>query len=504
MSTLKIYNTLSKRKEVFQPLNPDSKSVGIYVCGNTVYDYSHIGNARVFVFFDVVVRYLRMLGYNVNYVRNITDIDDKIIKRAQQEHTCHTAITARFIAALHEDLAHLGIDAPTREPKVTDHLPQIIEIINILLNRGYAYIASNGDIYYDISKFKKYGELAQQDLSSLRAGARVDANEAKRNALDFALWKVAKPGEPAWQSPWGAGRPGWHAECSAMARHYLGDHFEIHGGGVDLQFPHHQNEIAQSEASCTCYHTEKSEHSKECLFVKYWMHVGFVSVDNEKMSKSLGNFFTVREVLQRYHSEAVRFFLLTSHYRSPLNYSTEQLDAARESLVTLYTALRGLESPCAHDDEVAHDAVESIMHIAITEDADAKIKLARQIWDNFSAAIDDDFNIPLALSFVFELAHALNKERTAKDEDKKITQIYAKLLRNKMGAILGILQHNPEDFFQTGLSAENRGEIDSLVAERIAARKNKEWAKADELRKKLSALGVALEDTATGTTWKKS
>lgn len=507
---LKIYNTLTKQKETFVPAIQNNKNIGIYVCGNTVYDFCHVGNARVFVFFDVVVRYLRTLNYNVTYVRNITDIDDKIIKRAQAENVDHSIITTRFTTALHEDLAQLNIIAPTHEPKVTLHLPQIIALIQTLIDKDYAYVASNGDVYYATNKFKTYGELVHQDLDSLRSGARIDINAAKRNPLDFVLWKMAKPGEPAWPSPWGTGRPGWHIECSAMAQYYLGNCFDIHGGGADLQFPHHQNEIAQSEAACACKH------------VKYWMHVGFVSINNEKMSKSLGNFFTVREVLEHYHPEVLRYFLLTAHYRSPLNYSPQMLDAAKESLTTLYTALRGLDSPevtkqLEEYEEYIERLTEEYTRSPINENSSPQ---DNRHWHVFITALSDDFNIPLALSYMFKLANIIQTEREERsssstwdklnldkiDDSIHLANIkkHAKILRDKMGAILGILQCDPEEFFKAGISNKSKNDIQQLIDARTTARQNKDWAKADQIRQQLSALEIILEDTASGTIWRKS
>jgi len=530
MSHLKIYNTLSRQKEIFQPASinvkdnvgstnvnvvASSKPIGIYVCGMTVYDYCHIGNARVNVFFDFVVRYLRFLGYRVNYVRNITDIDDKIINRANECNQSSSEVATFFTAAMHEDMRKLGVSAPTYEPKVTEHIPEIINVIKILLDKNYAYIAVNGDVYYDTTKFKAYGEFAHQDLENLKVGVRVDVNEVKRHPLDFVLWKMAKPHEPAWPSLWGAGRPGWHIECSAMARHYLGDHFDIHGGGADLQFPHHQNELAQSEAVCGC------------KFVNYWMHVGFVNVNDEKMSKSLGNFFTVREVLQYYQPEVLRFFLLMAHYRSQLNYSVENLNMAKAALTRLYTALRGLTV------------------ILPNVDADLTSDVSRHISDGggeyfkykyfvpFVAALNDDFNVPLALGYMFELARHINKLRENQPLPQQLlpqhrTELLfaATMLRDKMGAILGILQRDPEQFFQcgdiknikdgndiSGVSASGNGEsgvreidveqIQQLIDRRVAARKSKDWIGADQIREQLKNMGIILEDTPNGTLWKQ-
>lgn len=472
---LKIYNTLTKQQELFVPITP--KKIGLYVCGNTVYDYAHIGNARVFVFFDVVVRYLTSQGYDVTYVRNLTDIDDKIIKRAQEMKISCEEVTTRFIDALHDDLQKLGVKSPSFEPKVTENVDKIIDLIQILTDKNYAYVATNGDVYYDTSKFKTYGELAHQNLDNLRIGARIEVDEVKHNPLDFVLWKMAKPEEPAWDSPWGKGRPGWHIECSAMSQCYLGKGFDIHGGGIDLQFPHHQNELAQSEAAYGC------------RFVNYWMHVGFVNANNEKMSKSLGNFFTVRELLQKHHPETLRFFLLSCHYRSPLGFSLNLLDMAQASLDRLYTTIRGLElSPLANDQTNRPD-------------------ITNEFWQKFENALNDDFNIPQALSFMFELAHAINLERNsqdAKNNKEKILSL-ATTLRH-MGSILGILQNDPEQFFKTrtGIAVDktDNQDIQSKITAREQARRDKSWTKADQIRNELEAIGVILEDTPQGTMWK--
>jgi cysteinyl-tRNA synthetase len=465
---LKIYNTITRKKETFQPINPPK--IGMYVCGMTVYDFCHIGNGRVFVFFDVVAKYLRSMGYDLTYVRNITDIDDKIIKRANETKLEYNAFTQKYIEAMNIDMEALGIQKPTVEPRVSENMAAIIEIIQILLDKGYAYAATNGDIYYDINKFRTYGELAQQDLNSFRAGARVEVAESKRDPLDFVLWKNAKPNEPSWDAPWGKGRPGWHIECSAMSQKYLGKHFDIHGGGADLQFPHHQNEIAQSEAAY------------DCKFVNYWMHVGFVSVNHEKMSKSRGNFFTIREVLKQYSPEVLRYFLLASHYRSPINYSDENLEMAQAALKRLYTAIRGL--PLATKQQPSLSAEEK--------------KLQDDILTSFKNAMDDDFNIPLALSCMFELARHINKLRDAGKIE--IASAHAKVLCHEMGDLLGIMQQNPDQFLQEGV---DETKITQLIDARNQARANKDWAAADQIRNTLLEMGVIIEDTAQGTTWKK-
>ncbi|MFA7096420.1 MAG: cysteine--tRNA ligase [Gammaproteobacteria bacterium] len=459
---LQIYNSLTKRKEPFTPIEPGK--VRMYVCGMTVYDYCHIGHARVWVVFDTVVRYLRASGYEVRYVRNITDIDDKIIRRAAGRGEPFHELTARFIQAMHEDEAALNVLPPDEEPRATQSIEDIVEMIRTLLEKGYAYQAANGDVYYDVSRFGSYGALSGKRPEDLRAGARVDVDEAKDDPLDFVLWKAAKPGEPSWESPWGPGRPGWHIECSAMSKRCLGDHFDIHGGGMDLQFPHHENEIAQSEAA--------TGHK----FVNVWMHNGFVQVDEEKMSKSLGNFFTVREVLEKYRAEEIRYFILSSHYRSPLNYTADNLDKARGALNRLYTALRGL--PAAEPG--AGEAYEQ----------------------RFREAMDDDFNTPEALAVLFELAREINRLR---DEDPVQAGQLGALLR-QLGGILGILEQDPDEYLKqaagaaAGLSTE---EIDRLIAERLAARKQKNWAEADRIRGYLKEHGIVLEDTPGGTTWRR-
>jgi len=458
-SNLKIYNSLSQQKEIFTPIK--SSQVGIYVCGNTVYDFSHIGNARVYVFFDVVVRYLRTLEFNVKYVRNITDIDDKIIRRANELNEGIEVLTEYFTKALHEDQETLGNLPPDLEPKVTDNMPQIISMIDNLISKGFAYVVA-GDVYFDINKFKTYGELAHQDLEKLQSGARVEVSDLKHDPLDFVLWKSAKPNEPSWCSPWGEGRPGWHIECSAMAKEFLGEHFDIHGGGADLQFPHHQNELAQSEAA------------SGCKFVNYWMHVGFVQVDNTKMSKSLGNFFTVREVLKHYNWEVLRFFILASHYRSPLNYSAENLDNAKSALIRFYTALNNLENFAVSDEE--HDFTNS-----------------------FFAAMNDDFNTPKAISVLFDLVRHINNLKN--DEKYQEASKLASWLRS-LGKILGILQQDSEVFLRGGKD-NLEDDVQKAIDSRNQARQNKDWALADQIRQGLLVKGIVLEDSAAGTVWKK-
>ena len=478
---LKLYNTLSRQKEVFKPLQEGR--VRMYVCGMTVYDLCHVGHARVMVVFDVVSRYLRASGYDVTYIRNITDIDDKIIQRAAENGESITELTERFIAEMHQDADALGVLRPDVEPKATASMPAIIRMIETLIDKGFAYAADNGDVYYDVSAFNGYGKLSGRNIDELRAGERVAVNEAKTDPLDFVLWKAAKAGEPAWDSPWGNGRPGWHIECSAMSAECLGEHFDIHGGGMDLQFPHHENEIAQSEGA----------HG--CQSVNYWMHNGFVRIDDEKMSKSLGNFFTVREVLNKYPAEAIRFFILSSHYRSPLNYAEDQLEQAKTAVTRFYHSLRGVKA------------------------ADVNWQEDSEFAPRFREAMDDDFNSALALSVLGDVRQALNLSREAEENDK--AAYLAGLLR-AMGKVLGILQHDADAFLQTGgMVVEAAGHasaassfkadatvtndsINSLVAERSKARADKNWARADEIRDQLTDMGIVLEDEAGKTIWRRA
>jgi len=459
---LKIYNDLSRTKETFEPLHPGK--VNMYVCGMTVYDLCHLGHARVMVVFDVVYRYLKALGYDVTYIRNITDIDDKIIARANENGEPFHALTTRFIRAMHEDAAALDILPPDDEPKATDHLGEIVDMIERLLANGHAYIADNGDVYYDVKSFPEYGKLSGKSIDDLQAGARVEPGDVKRDPMDFALWKGAKPGEPAWDSPWGKGRPGWHIECSAMSTKALGDTFDIHGGGADLTFPHHENEIAQSEGA--------TGHP----FVRYWMHNGFVRINDEKMSKSLGNFFTVREILERYRAEEVRYFILTSQYRSPLNYDEEHLDNARGALTRFYTALRGL--------------------------ADAEPAGAEVFEEKFHAAMRDDFNTPEALAAMFELVREINRVRAA--DESAAAGLGAALRR--LGGMLGILQSDPEAYLRgddVPVDGLDDQAIEQLIAARQQAKADKDWAEADRIRDELQTQGIVLEDGAGGTTWRR-
>ncbi|MFZ7274975.1 cysteine--tRNA ligase [Avibacterium avium] len=457
---LKIFNTLSREKEVFTPIHPNK--VGMYVCGVTVYDLCHIGHGRTFVCFDVIARYLRYLGYDLTYVRNITDVDDKIIKRAlENKETCDQLVD-RMVTEMYRDFDALNILRPNVEPRATHHIPEIIDIVEKLIQRGHAYVAENGDVMFDIESFPQYGKLSRQDLSQLQAGARIEISEIKKNPMDFVLWKMSKPNEPSWDSPWGKGRPGWHIECSAMNSKQLGDHFDIHGGGSDLMFPHHENEIAQS----CCAHDGD--------YVNYWIHSGMIMVDKEKMSKSLGNFFTIRDVLNHYNGEVVRYFLLTAHYRSQLNYSEENLNLAQGALERLYTALRDT------DPSVAPQGGEEFVA-------------------QFKEAMDDDFNTPNAISVLFEMAREINK---LKGEDKtKANQLAARL--RELGDILGLLQQDPESFLQAGADDDEVAKIEALIKQRNEARAAKNWAAADEARNQLNAMGIVLEDGANGTTWRK-
>jgi cysteinyl-tRNA synthetase len=459
---IQIYNSLTKKKEPFVPITPGQ--IRMYVCGMTVYDYCHLGHARVMVVFDMVVRYLRARGNKVTYIRNITDIDDKIINRARENGEDIGALTERFIQAMNEDAAALGVIPPDQEPRATVHLPQIRDMIARLVERGFAYAAKNRDVYYRVRKFGPYGALSGKTLDELKIGARVEVDEDKDDPLDFVLWKAAKPGEPQWDSSWGPGRPGWHIECSAMSTACLGSHFDIHGGGMDLKFPHHENEIAQSEAATG----DK--------FVNTWMHVGFVRLNQEKMSKSLGNFFTVREVLKKFEPEVVRYFILGSHYRSPLDYSDENLQGAKAALTRLYLALKDLPAVAEEGAAAAYE-------------------------QKFQATMDDDFNTPGALAVLFELARDINKLR--EDSGAAAAAPLAAALR-RMGGILGLLQSNPQAFLRGGADGGlTDAQIEALIARRAAARKNRNWAESDRLRDELKAQGVILEDTAGQTSWRR-
>ncbi|POE02788.1 cysteine--tRNA ligase [Pectobacterium odoriferum] len=459
---LKIFNTLSRQKEEFKPIHADQ--VGMYVCGITVYDLCHIGHGRTFVAFDVVARYLRYLGYSLKYVRNVTDIDDKIIKRAIENGETSDQLTTRMIAEMHADFDALNILRPDAEPRATHHITDIIEMVETLISRRHAYVASNGDVMFSVDTAPGYGVLSRQDLDQLQAGARVEITEVKRNPMDFVLWKMSKPGEPHWSSPWGEGRPGWHIECSAMNCKQLGEHFDIHGGGSDLMFPHHENEIAQS----SCAH--------DGPYVNYWMHSGMVMVDREKMSKSLNNFFTVRDVLAYYDPETVRYFLMSGHYRSQLNYSEDNLKQARAALERLYIALRGTDAGVA-----AHGG----------DEFEAR----------FREAMDDDFNTPEAYSVLFDMAREVNRLKT---EDVQAANQLASALR-KLSGVLGLLEQDPEQFLQNGAQVDDDEvqEIEALIQQRKDARAAKDWALADQARDRLNDMGIVLEDGPQGTIWRR-
>jgi cysteinyl-tRNA synthetase len=455
---LQIHNTLTRQKEVFQPLQPGK--VGVYVCGVTVYDYCHLGHARTYTSADVIIRYLRWQGYEVNYVRNITDIDDKIIKRANERGESISQVTERYTQAMHEDFAALNLSLPDHEPRAIDYIPQMITLIEKIIHQGHAYVASNGDVYFDVRSYPEYGCLSHHDLDQLESGARVEVVDVKRDPLDFVLWKLAKPDEPAWDSPWGKGRPGWHIECSAMSMELLGEQFDIHAGGRDLIFPHHENEIAQSQAA-----------SKK-KFVNVWMHAGFLQMEKEKMSKSLGNFITIRDVLREHEPEVLRYLLLASHYRSPLVYASDALLQAKQALSRFYTALRFLPK------------AEPVRG----SDFEAK----------FIAAMDDDFNTPIALSVLFDLAHEIQRLR---DKDEEAAAKHGALLIY-LGGVLGILQTDAELFFQSGTDVDV-AKIETLIAARQQARKDKQWAQADTIRDELAKMNIIIEDGAEGTTWKR-
>ncbi len=461
---LKIHNSLTGEKEEFKPLRQDE--VRMYVCGMTNYDYIHVGHARMLTVFDLIQRYLRSLGYAVTYVRNITDIDDKIIERAAANGENWAHLAARFTAAMHEDCATLGLQAPDLEPRATEYIAQIVAMTQTLIDKGYAYLAANGDVMYSVRKFPQYGRLSGKKIDDLRSGSRIQVDEAKLDPLDFVLWKHAKPGEPSWASPWGEGRPGWHIECSAMSTSLLGSYFDIHGGGEDLKFPHHENEIAQSCAACGT------------PFVHVWMHNGFVRVNDEKMSKSLGNFFTVREVLKTLRDpEVLRFFLLSSHYRGPINYSAAQLAQADETLLGLYRALKDAGGPGSVD---------------------------AQWLDKFRAAMDDDFNTPEALAVMQGVARELNQAKAAGNSAK--TAGAASTLR-AMSSVLGVLQQDPESYLKR--SAKMRtisdADIEALLEARRAARSSKNFAESDRIREQLTAAGILLEDKPGGVTqWRRA
>ncbi len=465
---LKIFNTLSRQKEEFKPIQ--AGKVGMYVCGVTVYDLCHIGHGRTFVVFDVIARYLRYLGYSLKYVRNVTDIDDKIIKRAARNNETCAQLAARMLQEMYNDFDALNMLRPDVEPHATHYISEIIQLIQRLLERNHAYIATNGDVIFAVDSYADYGLLSRQDLAQLQAGARVEMTDAKRNPMDFVLWKMSSSTEPGWESPWGIGRPGWHIECSAMNVKQLGSHFDIHGGGSDLIFPHHENEIAQSG----CAH--------DSPYVNYWIHSGMVMIDKEKMSKSLDNFFTIRDVLSHYDAETVRYFLLSGHYRSQLNYSEENLKQSRASLERLYTALRTTQT----DIEVPQTAGNACEM-------------------RFRAAMDDDFNTPQACAVLFDLAREINRCKSG-DQVDEANRLAAELRR--LGGVLGILQQDPEQFLHHSEhsdsdNADRISVIEALIKERNDARKAHKWALADAARDKLNSMGIALEDSSQGTVWRR-
>ncbi|RTR38570.1 cysteine--tRNA ligase [Shewanella canadensis] len=457
---LKLYNSLTRQKEEFKPLQPGK--VGMYVCGITIYDLCHIGHGRTFVSFDMIVRYLRYSGYDVNFLRNITDVDDKIIKRANENKESCESLTERLIGEMHRDFDALNMKRPDFEPRATLHIPEIIDMVEKLIEKEHAYVSGNGDVLFSVSSFPEYGRLSGQNLDQLQAGARVEVEDTKRDPMDFVLWKMSKPGEPTWESPWGPGRPGWHIECSAMNSKHLGQHFDIHGGGSDLQFPHHENEIAQS---CCAHNTP---------YVNYWMHTGMVMVDKEKMSKSLNNFFTIRDVLEHYDAATVRYFLLSGHYRSQLNYSEDNLKQAKSALERLYTSLKGLD--------LSVEAAPADEYVA-----------------KFKVAMDDDFNTPEAYSVLFEMVREIN--RLKESDNAKASSLGVKL--KELADVLGILDQDVDTFFKGEGSTDEVAEIEALIAERNRARVEKDWPAADVARDGLNALGVILEDGPEGTTWRK-
>lgn len=467
--TLHLYNTLTRKKEVFKPLIPGK--IGMYVCGITVYDFCHIGHARVLVAFDIITRFLRSQGWDVNYVRNITDIDDKILNRADENGESYSKLTERMIDAMHEDEKALGVLSPTAEPRATSHINDILAMVQILVDNHYAYATENGDVYYRVSRFPEYGKLSNRNPEDLLAGARVEVDEIKEDPRDFALWKGTTVDQVGWESPWGHGRPGWHIECSAMSTCSLGDTFDIHGGGPDLPFPHHENEIAQSEAA-----TGKK-------YVNYWLHAGAVRVDNEKMSKSLGNFFTIRDVLKKYHPEVVRYFLLSSHYRSPINYSEDSLLEAKSGLERFYTALRPFSKVAA----------ASLIELKGSE-----------YYRRFVNAMNDDFNSREALSVMYDLVRDINT--VAKTNTENVNSLVAEL--KALGAVFGILGVDAEVFLQSGglveLGAELGAEtIAMMIEDRATAKNNRDFLRADNIRQELLSQGIILEDSREGTTWRR-
>ena len=485
---LRIYNTLSGKKEVFKPLR--GKKVGMYVCGVTVYDLCHIGHARSTVVFDVIFRYLRFLGYEVTYVRNITDVDDKIIKKANAEGVAWEEIANRYIREFSMDMEDLGLEKPTKEPGATDHIREMIQMTERLMERGYAYQA-DGDVFFSVDKCKDYGKLSKRDPEEMKAGARVDIDDKKRNPLDFALWKASKPGEPSWESPWGQGRPGWHIECSAMSQAYLGDTLDIHGGGKDLIFPHHENEIAQSEGA-----TGKP-------FARFWIHNGFVNINREKMSKSLGNIFTIKELLDRYHPEIIRLFLLSHHYRSPVDFSDRNLAEAKMGIDRFYSTLKKIDEWNGEGSGGGETSLD--------EGIQKAIEGIKTFPERFQEAMDDDFNTALALGHFHGLARNLNILMGEEGlESAPLAELLseARNIFRRFGDILGLFQRAPQDYFREQRWRElNRLRIDEeqisrMIRERHEARREKDWKRADEIRESLASMGIAVEDGPNGTTWR--
>jgi len=489
--TLRVYNTLSGKKEVFTPLVPGK--VGMYVCGVTVYDYCHIGHARANIAFDIVYRYLQYSGYDVTYVRNFTDVDDKIIQRANEREISCQQLTEEFIAAFYEDMGNLNISVPTHEPKATEHIAEIITLIEKLIERGFAY-ESGGDVYFAVEKFPQYLKLSKRNLDDMLAGARIQPGELKRNPMDFALWKSSKPQEPAWDSPWGEGRPGWHIECSAMGMKILGESFDIHGGGKDLIFPHHENEIAQSECA------------SGKPFVKYWLHNGFVNVNKEKMSKSLGNFSTIRDILKEYDAEVIRFFILSAHYRSPIDFCDKNLEDALTGLSRFYDVLKNAEELLN-----AHPGGDTT---CVTLDPEARqiFDKIETLEDRFTVAMDDDFNTAQAIGLLFDAVRGMNTIISSQQYAECPLMLFAlrdacnKLI--KLGSVLGLLQSTPAEWLQkqkdSGLAEKgiDPEKIEALIAERKQARTDRNFARADEIRDELAGQGIVLLDSAEGTTWK--
>jgi len=461
---LKIYDSLTQSKREFKPIEPGK--IKMYVCGTTIYDYCHIGHGRTYISFDIIARYLRFSGYDLTYVRNITDIDDKIIERANENNETSSELTARFEKIMHEDFAALGIAEPDIEPKATESIAEIIELIETLIEKGFAYQGANGDVYYHVPKFDGYGKLSKQNLDALQAGERVDVATDKKSSMDFVLWKMAKPNEPKWDSPWGEGRPGWHIECSAMTKKCIGSHFDIHGGGSDLQFPHHENEIAQSEAA------------NDCVFANTWIHTGMVQIDKVKMSKSLNNFFTIRDVLKKYRAETVRYFMLSSHYRSQLSYGEDNLDSADAALERFYLSLRDID----------------LTNLPQIDDSNVYLT-------KFKTAMDDDFNTPEAVAVLFEVSKEINRKKV---DDPVSTRLLAAVLI-KLGGVLGIIQQSPNEFLKASAAGDDvdAALVEQLILERKQARENKDWSRADEIRDQFSQMGIVLEDKDGKTTWRR-